>query len=63
MPHPVTSLAADSQQDAVDLPDFDAVYEVDIELLRGCRHPLTRYAADAGHADEDLRTAGRRGAR
>jgi hypothetical protein len=41
MPHPATSLPADTQQDAVELPDFDALYEVDVELLRGCRRPLT----------------------
>ena len=63
MPHPVTSLAADSQQDAVDLPDFDAVYDVDIEGLRGCRRPLAQYAAGAGLADEGRRAAGRSGAR
>jgi hypothetical protein len=63
MPHPATSRPADTQQDAVELPDFDAVYEVDVELLRGCRRPLTRYGAGAGHADEDLRATGRSGAR
>jgi hypothetical protein len=63
MPHPATSLPADAQQDAVEHASFDAVYEVDVELLRGCRRPLVRYAAAAGHADEDLRAAGRGGAR
>ena len=63
MPHNATSRPADAQQDTVELAGFDAVYEVDIELLRGCRHPLTRYGAGAGHADEDQRTTGRSGAR
>lgn len=60
MPHHATSRPADAQQDTVELAAFDAVYEVDIELLRGCRHPLTRYGAGARHADEDLRATGRR---
>jgi hypothetical protein len=63
MPHPATSLPVDVQQDAVEHAGFDAVYEVDVELLRGCRRPLARYAPGAGHADEDLRAAVRSGAR
>jgi hypothetical protein len=63
MPHPATSLPADTQRDAVELPDFDDVYEVDVELLRGCRRPLTRYGPGAGHAAEDLRATGRSEAR
>jgi hypothetical protein len=63
MPHPATSPPADAQQNTAEPPGFDAVYEVDVELLRGCRRPLTRYGAGAGNADEDLWAAGRRGAR
>ena len=63
MPHPATSPPVDAQPDTAERPGSAAVYEVDIELLRGCRRPLTRYGAGAGQADEDLRAAGRRGAR
>jgi hypothetical protein len=70
MPQPATSLPADAPLDAVPPAEaqsrpsgFVAVYDVDIEVLRGCRRPLARYSAGAGHAHEDRRAAGRSGAR
>jgi hypothetical protein len=63
MPHPATSPPVDAQPDPAEPPGSAAVYELDIELLRGCRRPLTRYGVGAGHADEDRRAAGRSGAR
>jgi hypothetical protein len=70
MPELATSLPADAQLHAVGLADaharpagFDAVYDVDIEGLRGCRRPLAQYAAGTGLPDEDRRAAGRSGAR
>ena len=70
MPERATPLPDDAQLHPARLADahsrpagFDAVYDVDIEGLRGCRRPLARYAAGTGLADDGRRAAGPSGAR
>jgi hypothetical protein len=70
MPHRAPSLRADPPPDAAGPTaahprpvGFDPVYEVDIEVLRGCRQPLMRHAAGGERTDDDQRTARSSGAR